>query len=262
MAAGIVAVAMGLVAMALGGAPRTYLAVNGGAVIVGLVIAFALSFAPLHWRWPSLAAALALLATAIWGAELDGIHRWVIVGPLRLQPTFILLPLLLCSYARNPDSALIGASMVIAAVAVMLQPDRSMAFALAIGAVAVAFAIRNRLAVIVAIAAFAALVIALTRDDHLPPVRFVEEVIVDGLLRGGPLVGGLILIGIAALIAPILLSGRLALPQQRGLIAFVLVWSSLLIASTMGHYPTPLLGYGASAIIGYFIAIVTLRPEK
>jgi cell division protein FtsW (lipid II flippase) len=261
LAGGIVAVAIGMAAMALGGAPRAYLAVNGGALVAGLVIASALTFVPLGWRWPSLAAALALLATAVWGIEMDGIHRWVMVGPLTIQPAVILLPALACSYARCPDSPLLGASMVIAAVAVALQPDWSMAMALAVISCNMLTALRNRLTIAVAAAALIAFAAALFRGGYLPPVRFVEEVIVDGLLRGGPVIGGLIVVGISALLAPVLLAARMALVQQRALAVFVQLWLMLLIASGIGPYPTPLLGYGASAIIGYFIAIVMLRPS-
>jgi cell division protein FtsW (lipid II flippase) len=261
LAGGIVAVATGMAVMVLGGAPSAYLAVNGGALVVGLVIASALTFVPLGWRWPSLAAALALLATAVWGIEMDGVHRWVMVGPLTIQPAFILLPALLCSYARSPDSPMLGASMVVAAVAVSLQPDWSMALALAVISCNMLTALRNRLTIAVAGAALIAFATALFRGGDLPPVRFVEGVIVDGLTRGWPIIGGLILLGIAAVFAPILLAGRVELPQQRSLVMFVQVWTSLLIASVIGPNPTPLLGYGASAIIGYFIAIVVLRPS-
>lgn len=262
LAAGIVAVAIGMTVMALGGAPQTYLLVNGGALVVGMVAAAALAFVPLDWRWPSLAAALALLATAIWGVELEGIHRWAMLGPLRIQPALILLPLLSCSYARCPDSLLLGASMVIAAVAVALQPDSSMALTMAVIGCNMLTALRNRRTIAVAAAAVIAFLTALLRGGDLPPVRFVEQVIVDGLMRGGPLIGGLLILGILVILAPILLAGRrLAMPQQRALMMFVQVWGMLLVASVIGPYPTPLLGYGASAIIGYFLAIVMLRPS-
>ncbi len=256
----MVAVAIGMAVMALGGAPRTFLVVNAGAMIVGLVIAFLLATLPPDWRWPALAAGLALLATAIWGAELNGVHRWVTIGPLRLQPAFILLPLLLCSYARFPDSQLLGVSMVVAAIAVALQPDWAMAFAMTMASICVLAALRNRLTAMVTISALAALAITLVRGDDLPAVRFVETVIVDGLLGGRPVVGALILIAIATVMAPLLLIGRIEMAQQRALVVFLIVWVTLLIASVVAPYPTPLLGYGASAIIGYFMAIVMLRP--
>jgi hypothetical protein len=34
---------------------------------------------------------------------------------------------------------------------------------------------------------------------------------------------------------------------------------TLFIASIIAPYPTPLLGYGASAIIGYFLSVIALR---
>lgn len=256
---GAAAVAIGMMVMAWGGAPRHFPVVNGVALLLGLIVAAGFALVPRLWRWGSLAAAIGLLATALYGIEIDGIRRWVPLGPVQIQPAFLFLPFILCLYARCPRDPLAALAVVVAAAGIALQPDRSMAVALAGVGLMILLALRDRMRAAVAVVALAALGAALMHADPLVPVPFVEDVLRHGW-RAGPATA--VALGIATLLlllAPFVHIRRLEASRQRALVAFLLVWLMLLIASVIGPYPTPLLGYGASAVIGYCIAIVTLR---
>ena len=96
-----------------------------------------------------------LLLTALLGASVDGASRWVYVGPLSLQVSLIVLPVMIVLYARRPDLA--GtAGMAVAALALALQPDRAMAGVLAAGLAAVLAAKRGGLPLLAAIASILA----------------------------------------------------------------------------------------------------------
>jgi hypothetical protein len=43
--------------------------------------------------------------------------------------------------------------------------------------------------------------------------------------------------------------------------AFGAVWLAALTASVLGHYPTPLIGYGTSAILGYALSFAVLAAS-
>ena len=123
------------------GAPWAYQDINPQAMFAGILLCSLLVWLPLRLCWPALLAAAALLVTALFGVEQDGIRRWVSVGHgLIVQPTFLLLPLIVTAYARAPDDRWHRAAMFIAAAALALQPDRSMA-AMMVAAAAVTVAV-------------------------------------------------------------------------------------------------------------------------
>ncbi|MEP3226789.1 MAG: hypothetical protein ABJO01_12505 [Parasphingorhabdus sp.] len=93
--------------------------------------------------------------------------------------------------------------------------------------------------------------------DHLPAAPFVDHILwtsVDVSIW----VGLSLWIGCMILISPLVF-----LPKtKRSTVhyTFVVCWLTLIAAAAMGAYPTPLVGYGASAIIGYFVSIIFLQP--
>ena len=40
------------------------------------------------------------------------------------------------------------------------------------------------------------------------------------------------------------------------------VWCTALAAAALGNYPTPLVGYGGSAILGYCVSVAMLRELR
>ena len=93
---------------------------------------------------------------------------------------------------------------------------------------------------------------SLWQPDPLQPVVFVEHMIRDAWkfhpLSAALLAGSLVL----ALVAPLVGTD---VRSQMPLIVSLATVSGSIILSFFGPYPTPLIGYGASAIIGYGLAL-------
>jgi hypothetical protein len=89
----------------------------------------------------------------------------------------------------------------------------------------------------------------------LPPVPFVEAVLASAWAAGGvPMV--VAAMGLAFLFAPALQ----ATAPIHSRACFAAVWGSALTASLIGPYPTPVLGFGGSAIVGYLLSVRLLTP--
>ncbi len=255
------AVALGIAAMVMAGAAQAigYGILNAGAAILGIIVAAVLLQVPrAAQRWLAVAAGAGLLATALWGVEIDGIRRWASVGTIQLQPTFMLLPLLLAMYARRHGEPWYAAAVMTAAIAIAVQPDWSMTLPLMFVAFAVWLTAKTRKAAVVLGASLLAFAATSLQADPLDGVAFVEDVISNGW-RIGPFHGALVTLGALSMLAPLLTIRRTDARRRRVVIVFALIWGTLLVASLTGSYPTPLLGYGASAIIGYFLSIIALR---
>ena len=145
VACAIGAVTLGLVHMAVAGAPMRYLAINAIALMIGLILMALLGRAMLAGRQLTSAAIVAmagaLLATALLGNSAEGAARWVRLGGFSIQPSLVLMPVMLGAFARC-RSALSTLGMIAAAIALAMQPDRAMAGALAAGLAADAQGIR------------------------------------------------------------------------------------------------------------------------
>lgn len=253
MCAAILATGAGLVFMAAAGAPWAYLVVNGAALVIGL----ALLTVVVRSRGDALrgsgalvlAAAFGLLATAAFGMSIDGAARWVRIGVVTLQPALILLPAMIIAYARHRD-LLATAGMLLVALALALQPDRAMASALLAGLAVVAWQHREagtRAVVVVATIGFAA---SLLRADTLPATPFVEQVFATALAFA-PLAGGGLIAAAVVLLLP-------ALARDDTASVFIAVWLAIFLAAVLGNYPTPVIGYGGSGILGYLLGLSAL----
>lgn len=255
-----IAVGCGCLAMALAGAPLRYLVINVAALAIGGGMLVMARHAPSRAGFVSdgilFAAALALLATAIFGTPVEGAARWIRVGMLFVQPSLVLLPAMVIAFAGR-TTRLGAAAMVVAAGALALQPDRAVAGALVAGLALRVVMRPDRCVAAVLAASVVAFIVALARADRLPAVPHVDRVF-STAFDVHPVAGVAVLLGTAALLLPALASGARR-PGQRELFAvFAAVWLGLIIAAALGNYPTPLVGYGGSAIIGYLLSIAML----
>lgn len=252
---------LGVLVMAVAGAPKSYLIVNLAALVIGLaMLALLQRNRPnaAYAGWLGLAAAAGLLATALLGTTIDGATRWVRIGVVSLQPSLVLLPLLIMAFARVRDSKTTIA-MLVAAVALAIQPDRAMAGALVVGLAALAVSVRDRQVLLALVAALCSFAVTLMRPDTLPPTPFVEQVYASAFAFS-PAAGLALLAGSMLLLLPML-----ALHRADSTV-FAAVWLAILAAAVIGNYPTPLLGYGGSGILGYLLCLAALpgrlrRPE-
>lgn len=254
----VVAVSSGVLFFRLGGAPTAYAILN----IASLALALAMMFAvPAGWGGDRAAAWIVGLClvgiglTLVSGCDLDGVHRWLPLGPVRLHAALLLLPAMLAALPRPPDRWQLAAVIVAAAI-ILAQPDFAAALALATGFIASHWR-RWRAPLVAAGHAIVVLcaVASSFRADPLAAVRFVENVVADGWIVHPAL--GVLIFGaaICAIAAP----AWEKLRHRDGALGVAGAWLGFTGASLVGAYPTPLVGYGAAAILGYGLSIAVLR---
>jgi len=257
------AVGMGMAYMLAAGAPSRYLLVNLAALVVGATAWLALSRTGgsrlASAGIATLALAVPLLATALFGVAVDGASRWVSIGPLNLQVSLIVLPTIVVLYARRPD-ALGTAGVLAAALALATQPDRAMAGVLLAGLVGLVFAKPGRLAMMAAAASILAFGWTLLTPDSLPAAAYVDRILYSAF-DVHPLAGLAVVIGAAALVMPALIGLSRGAGERPALLAFGGCWSGVVAAAALGNYPTPLVGYGGSAVLGYLLSVALLPND-
>lgn len=254
------AVALGLAYMLAASAPSRYLLVNLAALVLGATAWLALGSTAagrLAGAGPAvLALAAPILATALFGVAADGASRWLSVGPLNLQVSLIVLPAMIVLYARRPD-AFGTAGLLIAALALAIQPDRAMAGVLLAGLLAVVFAAPSRHVFIAAVAAMLAFGWTLLKPDTLPASPYVDRILYTAF--DVHLLAGLaVVIGAVALVMPAAIGVLRGGSNRPALLAFGGCWLGVVVAAALDNYPTPLVGYGGSAVLGYLLSVALL----
>lgn len=257
------ATTLGLAYLAMAGAPLSYFAINAAAFAIGLLALGVLTEAGRLWQIPSgalgLALAMLLLLTALFGVSADGVRRWLSAGGILVQPGLILVPAIALGFARARNAASLLA-VLIAAMALALQPDRAMSGALAAAMMALAVTRPERLALVALGAALAAFAATLVRADPSPAVPFVDQILYSSFTVH-PVAGLAVLAGAALMLVPAVL-GCLRDPAHRPAYAvFGAIWLAAILAAALGNYPTPLVGYGGSAILGYLVSLLGLPPR-
>lgn len=260
VACAIGAVALGLVHMALAGAPMRYLGINSCALILSLALLALLGRTlpgSRHWTTAAIVAmAGALLATALLGHGVDGAARWVRLGGFSVQPSLILMPATLVAFARCRN-ALATIGMFAAAMAMAIQPDRAMAGMLVVGLAALAIMRADRFVVAAICASIAGFAVTMFRSDTLMAVPYV-----DGILHSSfevhPLAGAAVVGGSLLLLVPAIVGWHRDPPNRESYAVFGALWLAAIVAAALGNYPTPLVGYGSSAIIGYALGLLAL----
>ncbi|MFM5950120.1 MAG: hypothetical protein ACKOPM_12995, partial [Novosphingobium sp.] len=255
VACAVGAVGLGGAFMLMAGAPAQYLVVNASALAIGLLLLSAVNQSAGKVRLPSglwtLSMAGLLLATAMFGTQASGAARWIAVSGLHIQPSFIVLPAMLIglSYDR---SILATIGIALAAVAIAMQPDRAMAGVLFAGiAVTAAFVRERRTFLVLAISA-AGFVSTLLRSDPLPAAAFVDQIL--GFAFNVHIAAGLaITLGLSLLIVPAVLGWRSDSEHRHIYATFGAVWAAAILASALGNYPTPVVGYSGAAVLGYVL---------
>lgn len=258
---GVAAGLIGLAYLLVSGAPLTKVLVNGGAIVVGILLALSLRLSAR--ATDSVVTAIALIGafilfgTAIFGYAIEDARRWLLIGPFFIQTSLILLPLIAVCFARVQNFRTTVAILV-AAIAMAAQPDRAMAAMLFVAVAIVGMMRPNRLTVSAAVFCAMTFATTLLLLDRLPAVPFVDNILWtafdDSLWVGLALWAGCLL-----LVCPIIF-----VPKEERIIThyvFASCWATLIAAAAVGAYPTPIVGYGASAIIGYFLSLIFLQPK-
>ena len=246
--------------MLAAGAPSRYLLVNLVALVIGtiawLVFTRTARARPAQAGTAALALAVLILLTALFGVSADGASRWVSVGPVSLQVSLIVLPVMIVVYARGPD-AIWTVAMVIAALALAAQPDRAMAGVLLMALVAFLCVAPSRYTITATSAAMLAFGWTLLKPDTLPASPFVDQVFYTAF-DVHPLAGLAVVIGAVALVMPAVIGVLRGGGERPALLAFGGCWFGVVVAAALDNYPTPLVGYGGSAVLGYLLSVALL----
>jgi hypothetical protein len=263
VACAITSAGLGLAYMAAAGAPWHYLVVNGLALLLGLaffgVLRSSSGQAPLLPGGVTLALGGALLATTLFGVSVEGASRWVRVGGLAVQLSLVLLPAMLVAFARQRDT-LSTLGVIVGAVALALQPDRAMAGVLAAALTVLAVRRPDRWVVSALGIAAVGFAVTLLRPDTLPAVPYVDRILRTAFelhpLAGLAVVGGALLLAVPAI------PGRKPVSRNGDSCSvFGMVWLAVVLAAALGNYPTPLVGYGGSAVLGYLLSLAFLPGQ-
>ena len=233
------------------GAPPRMPIVNAAALLIGL-LGVAAIWACRRVGAPAKSGDIALILasaliplTALVGPQTDGVARWLVIGGLTIQPAMIIVPLVALGLALRP-TPLRSAAAVVAALGLAIQPDPGCAAMLLLGVVAPlrAEAGRTPAALVAVVAATIGLVVAVARNVALPPVPFVEGVFPDALRAG--LFPALLAVSATML----MLAPGIVRPLRAPHFAFLGVWIAALAMALLGPYPTPVVGFGGSGVLG------------
>ena len=262
LAAALAATLLGIFYLIAAGAPVRYVVVNGAAFLLGAVALSGLRGAAgieRHSGAIVLALALCLLAASLAATAVDGASRWIWIGPLSVQLSFVVLPLTIVAYARHSDALGTG-GIAIAAAALALQPDRAMAGVLALGMAVLALARPGRFPAASFLFALVAFGVTLGRPDALPAVPYVDHILFTSF-DVHALAGIAVLLGSFVLLVPAAAGWRSDPARRHVYLAFGATWLGCVLAAALGNYPTPVVGYGGSAILGYLLSLSVLPAQ-
>lgn len=204
---------------------------------------------------------IALLAATLIAPGLDGVHRWLGAGPLRVNVSLLIAPWLLIAantFVERRRAWLAVGTVLLVQLIHLAQPDAAQATAFAAGsAVVLLSAIRqSRLAAIIgSVGSVLLAACSLVRSDPLDPVREVEGIVgqVGRALPGGEIIA---VLALALLLAPIALDyarsrdqdGTSTRTGRAALLAYLLI---VLVTPVVLHVPVIVMGLGASTVLAY-----------
>lgn len=252
-----------LAALALVGVQTSVLIVQAGAFLIGGLLAAGLARkvgAPgPRWTTAVLILAFGLVLMTLSQPGLDGVRRWLPVGPLTIQPAPLVLPFVAWALASRPAGWPAGGLAIGLTALFAAQPDPSASAGLAVVLAAV-LAVRRQATpaeIAALVIALAGLAWAATRPDPLVPVDHVERIVVAAW-AAQPLAGVAAALALALIPAPFLL--RAWRDRREGVVitlplALAGLWTALVLAHLTGRFPAPAVGYGASFAVGWLASL-------
>jgi cell division protein FtsW (lipid II flippase) len=268
--ASLAAIAAGCVAMAESGvAPSSWLrSVVAWIVGGGLAWLLARYGEPRSASIGAVALTTAALIATLFAPSVEGVHRWLDIGPLHINAAAFFLPAVIVGLSAVRIAKPIGLVIALVTATVLLaQPDASQVTSFAIAAsvlIARSTLTRRWKACAFLIAAFFA-ICGWTRADTLQPVAEVEQIFAMCVAVSPILafIAGLALV--AAALAPLARSsptGHPARDAELGLAAYLVTIS---IVPFFGWFPVPLVGLGMSFPVGWWLGMglltIARRPQ-
>lgn len=248
------ALVMGVLVMRGEGVSQAVWGLNVAAAAMGVALAVvALRWSRLAipegpWRWGGLAALLVLLGATLFFPGVEGVHRWLPLGPVRVHGGALLLPPLLVALgavSRVPATVVALAALFV----LLLQPDAAQAASFCAGWVVIMVSRREENTTAVILGSLALAVACLFRPDPLEPVPHVEGIVGMAAAQGAGWAWGSLL---SLAVMPVALAVFMERPVGMVLAVYT---AGTFAAAWLGDYPVPVLGYGVSPILGYFGAV-------
>jgi hypothetical protein len=239
---------------------------NLAAAAAGLLLFAGMRYSPrpatrYTWYWMTIVS-IAVLLWTLASHGVDGVHRWVFLGGLGLHASAIVAPLLLALVARAPGPYLAIATAVATAIILALQPDAAQASAFAAGCAVLLlrdpkFGPREITGGLVAL--IGCVLVSLVRPDPLTPVRHVEGIFEVVSARGA---AWTLLATVVLLLLPMPYFLTWSRRRRSLTLALGVYVAMVAIAPAWGTFPVPIMGYGVSPILGYFIALAFAARDR
>ena len=240
-------------------APLRLIALNAGALIVGLAV--------LLWgrlpRKPEARLTFAAIATGllflplVTGPDLNGVSRWLPAGPITLQSAPLLLPLIVVLSAQQKGKRgliVLGCALI----ALALQPDAAGLAGLGMAGGALAW--RHRSLASGLLAAIAIVLAGATIGaGALEPQLYTENVLAH-IWHSAPLATaalGALLFG-----AAVWLPQRLAQIRRTEALALSAVMAGQAVIACLAPFPFPMIGYGTAPIIGFALGLLVAEQSN
>lgn len=193
----------------------------------------------------------------------EGVHRWVVIGPVRLYISAIVVPIIMINLwgLLKKGSIIIAVGAIICtSIILTLQPDASMVTAFSVISIILLWNKIKKIPYILIIVLLVGLTISTWMFlDGLAPVVYVEGIFKLVSDRG------IIWFILASISLIIIVIPFLIFPPKKNKIlsiCFGIYFIIILISNVFGNFPIPLMGYGIAPIIGYFISIIWLTKIK
>lgn len=206
---------------------------------------------------------LFLLIVTLVSPGMEDVHRWILIGFIRLNIAMIVLPITLIElYVLNTKG--FKFAWVIALIVMLVlffQPDASQLTGFAVPMMITLSRNTNskviRLLIIFAFSLF--VVFSWMYLDNLPPVNYVESIL-NMVANMGFTWLSLGVFSFVILPLPFLLYPP---KSAESISKYIGCYYIIIILSTLfGNFPVPLMGYGISPIIGFYISLIWYLNSK
>jgi len=214
--------------------------------------------------WFFILISLLLLLLTLISPGISGIHRWVSIGIIKFNVSMIVLPRIiieLWKVSQTEDLRLTVFITIAISILLAIQPDASQltGFSIPMMIVLCNNIDKKRIRIFVVGILSILIILSWVFLDNLPAVDYVEGIVsLLGNMGLIWLVIGVISLGILPMPFILFQPKYLKLPS----ICVGLYFIIILVSTLFGNFPVPLMGYGISPIIGYYIAITWYAKSK
>lgn len=198
-----------------------------------------------------LAVALGLLAGTLFFPGIEGVNRWMVFGPIRINVSQLLAPLFLwiCGVMWDRRTTFPAISILLIHY---FQPDAGQATALALGLSVLFFSLSGVAFYWRALSALGALAIASLswrQPDPLEAIPHVEGILHLTASEQVAMIPISILAGLLLFLPPI----QTFRSRPRLSFAMIIYWVAAFTVTELGNFPVPVFGAGAASVLGWYM---------